>query len=156
MTFWTLPVDDDKSVNFFFSYVGENEEMPFEKRRALELFGQFDDRPYSERQWIPGDHDAQVSQGPINIHELEHLGTQDRGIVMFRRFVRRGIQAVEKGQDPKGFYMRQEDVPPSFANDRVVKASEIGGDPADPAVLRDFADRVAEDYKRNPPMRHLS
>jgi len=47
-------------------------------------------------------------------------------------------------------------VPPSFANDRVVKASEIGGDPADPAVLRDFADRVAEDYKRNPPMRHLS
>ena len=62
------------------------------------------------------------SQGPINIHELEHLGTQDRGIVMFRRFVRRGIQAVEKGQDPKGFYMRQEDVPPSFANDRVVKA----------------------------------
>ncbi len=65
---------------------------------------------------------------------------------MFRRFVRRGIQAVEKGQDPKGFYLRQEDVPPTFANDRVVKASEIGGDPDDPAVLRDFGDRVAEDY----------
>ena len=63
MTFWTLPVDDDKSVNFFLSYVGENEEMPFEKRRALELFGQYDDRPYPERQWIPGDHDAQVEPG---------------------------------------------------------------------------------------------
>ena len=155
MTFWTLPVDDDKSVNFFISFVGENEAMPFEQRRKLELFGQYEDRPYAERQWIPGDHDAQVSQGPINVHALEHLGTQDRGIVMFRRFIRRGIQAVEKGQDPKGFYLRQEDVPPTFANDRVVKASEIGGDPDDPAVLRDFGDRVAEDYKRNPPMRTL-
>ena len=125
--------------------------MPFEERRKLELFGQFEDRPYRERQWIPGDHDAQVSQGPINVHALEHLGTQDRGIVMFRRFIRRGIQAVQKGQDPKGFYLQQDDVPPTFANDRVVKASEIGGDPNDPAVLRDFGDRVAEDYRRRPP-----
>lgn len=74
------------------------------------------ERPYRERQWIPGDHDAQVSQGPINVHALEHLGTQDRGIVMFRRFARRSIQAVEKGQDPKGLYMRRDDVPPTFAN----------------------------------------
>ena len=100
MTFWTLPVDDDQSVNFFISHVGENEAMPFEQRRKLELFGQYEDRPYGERQWIPGDHDAQVGQGPINVHAMEHLGTQDRGIVMFRRFVRRGIQAV-KGRIPK-------------------------------------------------------
>ena len=129
--------------------------MPFEKRRELEVFGQNDERPYRDRQWIPGDHDAQVSQGPINIHALEHLGTQDRGIVMFRRFIRRGIQAVEKGRDPKGFYTRPEEVPPTFANDRVVQAKDIGGNPNDPAVLRDFGDRVAEDYKSRPPMRDL-
>jgi hypothetical protein len=129
--------------------------MPFEKRRSLEIFGQYEDRSYRDRQWIPGDWDAQVGQGPINVHALEQLGTQDRGIVMFRRFVRRGIQAVEKGQDPKGFFMRQEDVPPTFANDRVVKAADIGIDPNDPAALRAFGDRVAVDYLARPPMRDL-
>ena len=129
--------------------------MPFEQRRKLEMFGQHEDRPYRERQWIPGDHEAQVGQGPINIHALEHLGTQDRGIVMFRRFVQRGIQAVQKGEDPKGFFLQQDEVAPTFANDRVV-ASEIGGDPNDPAVLREFGERVAEGYRSTPPMRDLT
>jgi phenylpropionate dioxygenase-like ring-hydroxylating dioxygenase large terminal subunit len=155
MTFWTLPVDDDRCITFFISHVAEREAMPFEKRRGLEIFGQYEDRPYRDRQWIPGDWDAQVGQGPINVHALEQLGTQDRGIVMFRRFVRRGIQAVEKGQDPKGFFMRHEDVPPTFANDRVVKAADIGVDPNDPAALRAFGDRVAVDYLARPPMREL-
>jgi len=155
MTFWTLPADNDRSVNFFVSHVGDNEAMPFEKRRELEIFGQNEDRPYRERQLIPGDHDAQVSQGPINVHALEHLGTQDRGIVMYRRFVRRGIQAVQKGQDPKGFYLTQADVPPTFANDRIVSVSELSGFADDPASLRSFGDRIAQDYFAHPPMQSL-
>ena len=155
MTFWTLPVDDDHSITFFVSHVAKTEAMPFDKRRSLEIFGQYNDRPYRDRQWIPGDYDAQVSQGPINVHALEHLGTQDRGIVMFRRFIRRGIEAIERNQDPKGFYMRQDDVPPTFANDRVVKMADLGGSPDDPAVLRDFANRLAKDYLLHPPMREL-
>jgi phenylpropionate dioxygenase-like ring-hydroxylating dioxygenase large terminal subunit len=155
MTFWTLPVDDDHSVNFFVSHVAENETMPFEQRRKLEVFGQYEDRSYRERQWIPGDHEAQVGQGPINVHALEHLGTQDRGIVLFRRFVRRGIEAVKHGQDPKGFYLTEADIAPSFASDRVVKASEIDGDANDPATLRLFGNRIAEDYLKRPPMTFL-
>ena len=46
MTFWTLPVDDDRSITFFVSHVAETEAIPFEKRRALEIFGQYNDRPY--------------------------------------------------------------------------------------------------------------
>jgi phenylpropionate dioxygenase-like ring-hydroxylating dioxygenase large terminal subunit len=155
MTFWTLPVDDDVSVNFFISYVSSEETMPFEKRRELEIFGQYEDRPYRERQLIPGDHDAQVSQGPVNVHAMEHLGTQDRGIVMFRRFIRRGIQAVEKGQDPRGFYLRQEDVPPTFANDRVIKVSDIADFVDEPEFLRRFGERVAKSYLEMPPMQAL-
>jgi len=34
-------------------------------------------------------------------------------------------------------------------------ATEIGGDPKDPAVLRSFGERVAEDYLARPPMRDL-
>ncbi len=155
MTFWTLPVDDEHSMNFFVSHVAPNETMPFEKRRELELFGQSEDRPYRERQWIPGDHEAQVGQGSINNLNMEHLGTHDRGVVMFRRIVRRGIQAVQRGQDPKGFFMTVDDIAPSFANDRIVEASEVGGDANDPIVLTEYAEKIADDYRREPPMRAL-
>ena len=155
MTFWTLPVDDDHSINFFVSHIGPDEIMPFEKRRKLEMFGQHEDRPYKERQWIPGDHDAQVGQGPVNNHAMEHLGTQDRGIVMFRRFVKRGIQAVERGKDPKGFFLSEDAIAPSFANDVVVPVSDVAGDTNSPSVLRDFAEKVGESYLDCPPMRHL-
>jgi phenylpropionate dioxygenase-like ring-hydroxylating dioxygenase large terminal subunit len=156
MTFWALPVDDEHTMTFYVSHVLEDEPMPFEKRRALEVFGQVDDRPYSERQWLPGDHDAQVGQGPVNVHALEHLGTNDRGVVLFRRFIRRGIEAVQAGQDPVGFYLEQGSVPATFASDRVVPISELGGDADDPEVLRQFAERMANRYRSDPPMAQLS
>lgn len=152
MTFWTLPVDDDKSINFYVSHVTAEETMPFEKRRALEVFGQRDDRPYTDRQWLPGDHEAQVGQGPINIIALEHLGTHDRGIVMFRRYVRQGIKAVAQGKDPKGFYLTESELPPTFANDRILPVDTIGGSPNDPAVLVRIAEQVGRDYLQNPPI----
>ncbi|MDH7798977.1 MULTISPECIES: Rieske 2Fe-2S domain-containing protein [unclassified Beijerinckia] len=155
LTFWTLPVDNEHSLNFFISHVGDDEDMPFEQRRSLEMLGQYEDRPYHDRQLIPGDHDAQVSQGPINVHRMEHLGTQDRGIVMYRRFIRRGIQTVEKGEDPKAFFLAQADVPPTFANDRVTPISELSIDVNDPAALRSFGDQTAKDYFAHPPMRYL-
>jgi phenylpropionate dioxygenase-like ring-hydroxylating dioxygenase large terminal subunit len=155
ITFWTLPVDDDHSINFFVSHVACEETMPFEKRRALEVFGQREDRSYEERQYLPGDHEAQVGQGPINVMALEHLGTHDRGIVMFRRFVRQGIKAVAAGRDPKGFYLDGADLPPTFANDRVVPSASIGGAPDDPAVLLALAERIGRDYLEHSPMMAL-
>jgi nitrite reductase/ring-hydroxylating ferredoxin subunit len=156
LSLWTLPVDDDKSVTFGISHVAEDEPMPFEKRRALEGLGQYEDRSYRERQWIPGDHDAQVGQGPINIHALEHLGSNDRGIAMFRRQVRLGIEAVARGEDPRGFYLDQAEVPPTFANDFVVRATELEGNADDSVTLRKFAERVAKHYQQAPPMADLA
>ena len=46
----------------------------------------------------------------------------------------RDIEAVSKGGDPKGFFLAEEDIAPSFANDLVIGASEISGDPDDPEV----------------------
>ena len=150
-----MPVDDTHSINFFVSHVADNEAMPFEKWRALEIFGQWEDRPYPDRQWIPGDHDAMVSQGPINQHGQEHLGVLDRGVVMFRRFVRRGIEAVARGEDPQGFYLSQPDGPPTSASDCVVPAAQVAGDPNDPMTLRRYAEQLAKDYMAAPPMNHL-
>lgn len=155
LTFWTLPVDDDKSINFYISHVSKDEAMPFEERRKLEIFGQREDRPYKERQYLPGDHEAQVGQGPINVFELEHLGTHDRGITLFRRYVRRGIKAVEKGDTPKGFYRSQDEVPPTFASDRVIAAKDADIGNGDARSMEAFLLAVGEDYLSHPPMQFL-
>jgi hypothetical protein len=140
-------------MNFYLSHVADDEKMPWEKRREIEQFGQYQgERPYADRQWIPGDYDAMSSQGPINPHSAETLGALDRGVVMFRRFVREGIEAVQAGRDPKGFFLRQEDVAPTFANDYVAVASEAGGNPDDPEVQRAFAEKLAQQYLLQPPM----
>jgi hypothetical protein len=96
-----------------------------------------------------------VSQGPVNVHALEHLGTPDRGIVLFRRYVRRGIEAVQDGQDPHGFYMNADEVPPTFANDYVCLASEIGENYDDPAAQRAFMEKLPDLYRAKPPMTYL-
>jgi phenylpropionate dioxygenase-like ring-hydroxylating dioxygenase large terminal subunit len=155
LTLWTLPVDDDHTINFFVSHVGDKEPIPFERRRQLEIFGQYEDRPYAERQRLPGDHEAMVSQGRVNLHATEHLGTFDRGIGMLRRYLRKNIEAVERGEDPHGFYLKSEDVPPTFANDFIWKASDVGLDPNDRRALGAFAHKVVKDYESTPPMVEL-
>jgi phenylpropionate dioxygenase-like ring-hydroxylating dioxygenase large terminal subunit len=153
LTMWTLPVDDENSITFYLSHVAEDEKMPWEKRREIEQFGQYQgERPYAERQWIPGDYDAMSSQGAINPHSVETLGWQDRGVVLFRRYIREGIEAVQAGRDPKGFFLRQEDVAPTFASDYVAAASDADGDPDDPNVQRAFAEKLAQQYLQQPPM----
>jgi hypothetical protein len=150
---WTLPVDSEHSVQFYLSHYVDGG-MTAEQREPLEKFGQFhNDRPYEERQWIPGDVDAQESQGAISVHSLEQLGTLDRGVTMFRKMIRRGIEAVANGENPPhGFYLNQADVPPTYANDYIVPVAEAGIDAGDPAALRAFSLKVWEKYQERSPM----
>lgn len=153
MTFWTLPIDDAHSVQFYLSHIAAGETMPLAKRREIEVFGQYhDDRPYEERQWVPGDVDAQESQGPINVHRSEHLGTLDQGVSLFRKQLRRGIEAVQSGERPMGFYLSPSEVPPTYANDFVAPAGTLGVDPNDRASLRRATATVWAKYQERPPM----
>jgi len=60
------------------------------------------DASYEYTQRHPDDKEAVEGQGPIAVHELEHLVTSDQGVVMLRRILREAIQAVKEGRDPKG------------------------------------------------------
>ena len=48
------------------------------------------------------DHMAWETQGSIADRSEERLGTADRGILMLREMLKREIEKVQKGQDPKG------------------------------------------------------
>ena len=69
---------------------------------SIPTSGQNGDRPYQERQRSAGDWDAITTQGAVHSHSGEHLGVSDAGVVQYRNMVRREIQKVQAGEDPKG------------------------------------------------------
>ncbi|MCG8420084.1 MAG: aromatic ring-hydroxylating dioxygenase subunit alpha, partial [Proteobacteria bacterium] len=55
-------------------------------------------RSYEEQQDNPGDWEAWSSQGPMNVHRREYLGTTDEGIALLRTKLKKDIRAVGKGK----------------------------------------------------------
>lgn len=169
MTIWTVPVDDENSITFPFRHIAKNTQSDIgegnrvlkdtaEEQRRVNLgigLGQTGDRPYEERQRVPGDYDAMISQGAIPKHSKENLGTLDRGVTMFRRMLRRSIEAVQRGEDPPYLYRLDGTPTPTYGTDRVVPLEELGGDPEDPRVLKAFGEKTAREYLAHPPLQAL-
>ncbi len=78
-------------------------------------------RPYEERQRFPADYEVQVGQRPIAIHDLEHLASTDRGVIMLRRMFRQSIQAVQRGDDPKGIILEEGKRISTYGNDTMIR-----------------------------------
>ncbi len=142
-TKWTVPVDDTHVCLFDLWRLREGEE-----RSRKPAFGQTEERPYGERQQVPGDYDAQVSQRPIAIHALEHLATTDRGVIMMRNIIRRGIRAVQNGEDPQGVPHKEGAVVPTYSLHRVLDIPPAPTLEEDRKLLRDTARRVVRDRIR--------
>ena len=101
MSRWIVPLDDTNTMLIEFRHVSETEGVvtpDWWADRSIMLPGQLGADSYEESQRRPGDFEAQVSQRPVAVHGLEHLGTTDRGVTMFRKQIRRGIRAVKAGR----------------------------------------------------------
>jgi nitrite reductase/ring-hydroxylating ferredoxin subunit len=99
---WVVPVDDTHHRRFHAMRVPKNlagrpRQMYVEKRPKPWI-----EMSEEERQRLPGDWEAQCSQGPITLHSEEHLATSDKGIGMLRRLLRKQIMLVRDGGDPVG------------------------------------------------------
>ncbi|MGH7062608.1 MAG: hypothetical protein ACREET_00870, partial [Stellaceae bacterium] len=107
-------------------------------------FGQDASRPYAERQRVPGDYDAQTSiHGGTARHGLEHLAATDRGVIMMRNLIRRGIRLVANGEDPDSPLLRNGAAVPTYGHDRVVAGIRVAGTAdADKQLLREVARNV--------------
>jgi hypothetical protein len=115
------------------------------------LPGQLAMDTYEQSQRTPGDYEAQVSQRPIAVHGMEHLGATDRGVTMFRKLVRQGIRAVRDGQDPMGLG-RDGTILPTFCNDTVVVQPPMPDPAMDVQAMRATGRRLAEGYVKEPPL----
>ena len=155
LTIWTAPVDDENSINFCLCHMAEGDDMPLEQRLTVMGFGQTPNRPYAERQRIPGDYDAMVSQGPVAIHEREQLGSLDAGVILFRRCLRKSIEAVQRGEDPLGLLRESGFCAETYGTDLVIPAGDMPGDSANEADRRAFLQQLAARYLAEPPFRTL-
>ncbi|MEA2740650.1 MAG: hypothetical protein QOH05_3957, partial [Acetobacteraceae bacterium] len=138
-TTWAVPLDDTHTmqIGYYRTPEGKNPDRST-------VFGQDGNRPYEERQRIPGDWDAQVSiHGGIARHGLEHLATTDRGIIMMRNMLRRGIRAVGADEDPGYPTHHSGAAVPTYSHDRVVSGVAPAATPeADRKLLREVARNV--------------
>jgi phenylpropionate dioxygenase-like ring-hydroxylating dioxygenase large terminal subunit len=154
MTRWKVPLDDNNTMFIEFRHVSASDGVTpaWWADRNIMLPGQIAADSYEKGQLHPGDYEAQVSQRPIAIHALEHLGATDRGVSMVRRQLRRGIRAVKAGDDPAGLYRDAGSVIPTYCNNTVVRLPAAGDQAMDKQLMRETGRRLAEGYLANPPL----
>jgi nitrite reductase/ring-hydroxylating ferredoxin subunit len=141
-TIWAVPLDDDHTMTIGFYRAPEGKIV----RRDVG-FGQDGSRSYEERQKVPGDYDAQVSiHGGMARHGLEHLASTDRGVIMLRNMIRRGIRAAANGEDLASPLLRDgAGAVATYGQDRVVSGIAPGATPeADRELLRTIAREVVK------------
>jgi nitrite reductase/ring-hydroxylating ferredoxin subunit len=109
---WVLPIDDTSFRIYTAARVREAGEL---HRSRSRLNGKlWEECTEEERQRFPGDYEAQVGQGPITLHDEEHLATTDTGVVMLRRMFQRQLDAMAAGRDPIGVSFDESQGPIDF------------------------------------------
>ena len=102
-TRWVVPIDDHHCVALAWANFGErgdpieyNNQEGFERIEA----GEITNRTTEEKQKSPGDAEAVEGMGSISSHKGEHLMPTDRGVMIYRRRIRKLIKNLSEGQDP--------------------------------------------------------
>lgn len=104
---WVVPMDD---TSFRIFTVARDSDPDF----LAKLRSTHEGKPWKEltdleHQRLPGDYEAQKSQGPISLHSEDHLTTTDQGIAMIRRMMAKQHRAVAGGGDPVGVIFDEAD-----------------------------------------------
>jgi nitrite reductase/ring-hydroxylating ferredoxin subunit len=150
---WVVPVDDTNTLFIELRHVSETAGVtPEWWADKVMAPGQLAVDGYEASQRKPGDYEAQVSQRPIAIHGLEHLGATDRGVTMFRQLVRHGIRAVQNGRTPDGLSGEADGIIATYCNDTVVRVPPAQTAEDDRQLMRTTGRKLADSYLAHPPL----
>ncbi len=152
MTRWSVPVDDTNTQLFGWRYfndlvdpehVGAPEKCGKESIDFLD--GQVGNRSYEEGQRNPGDWEVLTSQGLIAVHALEHPGTTDAGVFLWRKLLRSAVRGTNVGGHPAAAseFARQHSPLPTYSQDSVLNIPRRAEDD-DRLLIRDLGRRVFE------------
>jgi hypothetical protein len=144
ITRWTVPIDDTNC--WIIGWRHFNDEVdPFREgkpeecgRDSVDFYGQTGHRSYEQKQRVPGDWDAQVGQRPIAVHALEHRGTTDVGVTMWRRLLRKAVRGkIEVSPQMAG----AEKTKRTYTHDTVLRIPRFSG-PDEHAALKAIGRKV--------------
>lgn len=146
---WVVPVDDTNSRKFGWRHFDEREEYSQGHRdqvgwEKVDFYGQTAHRSDEEKSRNPGDWDVWTSQGPINVHKREYLGTTDRGVALLRGRLRKDIRAVKKGKSVPHAEGTPEKPVPTFGGDTILSVPRRVGD--DRELIRQVSLKAAKVY----------
>ena len=143
-TRWVVPVDDECCIAYAWANFGPRGDPPeFNNREGIERIeqGEVMERTYEEKQISPGDVEAVEGMGTISEHSREHLVAADRGVILYRRRLRRLARDLAKGQPPPQPADLQTGPVATYGSDTVVYAPAAGA-PDDSEQLRRINDQV--------------
>lgn len=133
ITRWTTPIDNTtcKVIGWRHFHpevnprgIGKEEDCGLEK---VDFYGQGAGQSFEERQRLPGDYDAIVSQRPIALHGREHLTYCDKGVVMLRKMLRRDIRKLAAGEEVPRSTLRSSGLIPTYCHDTVLAIPAVAG-----------------------------
>jgi hypothetical protein len=83
-------------------------------------------------------------------HGLEHLTSTDRGIIMMRNMLRRGIRAVSEGEALDYRILKNGAALPTYSHDRVIPGiAPAASKQEDRQLLREVARNVVAETVKN-------
>ena len=125
--------------------------MPPERRFSRAQRANRGGRDYALMQQDPGDFEAMISQRPISVHALEHLGVEDRGITMYRKGLRRRVRMLKNGETPPEVKEMAGKMINTYGGDTLLKVPEAETRDEDKKLLKQVGIDMAERYLRELP-----
>jgi nitrite reductase/ring-hydroxylating ferredoxin subunit len=142
---WVVPIDDENTTAFAWAIFGERADPEsYNTPEGPDLIeqGELMNRSYEQRQRFPGDAEAVEGMGLIADQKMEHLVTSDRGIVQYRKRLRKLCRALQDGDEPGHACELWRNPIPTYGGDTVLRLLPDGGD--DRARLRAIGERVMQ------------
>ena len=123
ITTWIVPVDDTECILFGWRHY--NGELDIAGKgdptlcgvNSVDFVGQTGNRNYEEAQRTPSDYEVLHSQGPIAIHDFEHLAQSDGGVALVRKALRQAVRDLQAGKAPPRRQANADGVLPSISGD---------------------------------------
>ena len=142
---WVVPIDDENTTAFAWAVFGDRADPEaYNTPEGPELIeqGELMDRSYDERQRFPGDAEAVEGMGRIADQKLEHLVPSDKGIIQYRKKLRKLCRELEAGSEPAHITDHLKNPVPTYGGDTVLHMPAGDGD--DSALLLDIGERVMQ------------
>jgi nitrite reductase/ring-hydroxylating ferredoxin subunit len=102
-TRWVVPIDDHHCVALAWANFGDRgDPIEYNNQEGYERIeaGEIANRTLEEKLKSPGDTEAVEGMGSISSHKGEHLMPTDRGIMIYRRRIRKLIKSLKEGKEP--------------------------------------------------------